>query len=651
MASRPIVRTAWLLASAALLSACADRLPSGAEPEPIPVAAPRVTTRLRCDVRAPSGEVSCTPENASAARAGGPRDVIFSGSGQLMVHGSNMSHDSVAGVFSIQMQVWNRLTRPIGTTDGTTLHPDGVRTFVSWGPSPSSVTLLNPDGVGTFSAPNQPYFEYDEIVGSGQNSSAKTWEFGMPPGGFTGFSFSVDVSTEVPYPDGWVEAHPSGNVMRVGRTVSLSALVRDETGATVTGETVTWSSSDTLVARVDTAGVVRAVAPGLATIQAVTATRPVGLAADINVYPDDLFETVSAGAYHTCALDYAGQAYCWGYSDNGRLGVGAASGQYRIAAAVQHPSGVTFAKISGGGSHTCALTAAGQAYCWGYNLDGRVGDGTTTNRNVPTAVQHPSGVTFTEISAGGGHSCALSPAGQAYCWGQNSDGQLGDATTTDRSVPTAVVHPTGVTFATVRAGGFHSCAATSGGQAYCWGANDQGQVGDSTTTARNAPVAVKQPAGVWLPALATGYVHSCGLVTTGSAAGQAYCWGRNASGQLGNNSFVNRPAPVAVQQGTATFALVTAGMNHTCALAWSGAAHCWGANTRGQVGDGSFTARLAPVTVPQPGGSSFTSLSTGLLFTCAVRDSIQGYCWGANGSGQVGDSTLVDRGLPVPAWH
>ncbi|HYH79903.1 MAG TPA: hypothetical protein VEX86_08895 [Longimicrobium sp.] len=117
-------------------------------------------------------------------------------------------------------------------------------------------------------------------------------------------------------------------------------------------------------------------------------------------------------------------------------------------------------------------------------MDGRLGDGSTTNRNTPTAVQHPTGVTFTQLSVGDGHTCALASGGQAWCWGKNADGQVGDSTTATRAAPVAVPQPTGVAFATIRAGGDHTCAATSGGQAYCWGANGQGQLGDSTTMQR-----------------------------------------------------------------------------------------------------------------------------------------------------------------------
>lgn len=163
---------------------------------------------------------------------------------------------------------------------------------------------------------------------------------------------------------GWVEVGGEDWV-RVGETQAYTATVRDAGGSLVTGDTVVWSIADTTVATVDAAGVVRGVRPGYTAVSASTATRPSGTTAGAYVTPAAPFASITAGFYHTCALDAAGQAYCWGYNVSGRLGVGPTSGPYLIPTAVLHPPGVTFAQLSAGGSHSCALTAAGEAYCWG----------------------------------------------------------------------------------------------------------------------------------------------------------------------------------------------------------------------------------------------------------------------------------------------
>lgn len=643
MASRSFVRWAFLLATFAILSACTEHDPSAPVHEPA-VGIPRtLRARLRCEVRVGSGTLSCRREDGA-----GRAVVLENGGGAVQVAGELVGYDSGTEILTLSVYVENFMTRALGTTDGTTLHADGVRVFFSTGPAVTegtgTVAVANADGTGTFTASNQAYYQYDQIVQPGTASNARTWRFNLPAT-VTGFTFTVMVATELPYPNGWVEVVP-GAWMRVGATQAYTATLHDAGGGVVTGERVAWSISDSSVATVDTAGVVRAVGPGLATLSAATATRPSGITAQVVVTPAAPFVSISGGYYHTCAVDTSGQAHCWGYNLNGRLGVGATSGPLLIPTAVQHPTGVTFVQISAGGSHTCARTNAGQSYCWGYNADGRLGDGTTTQRNTPVAVQHPSGVTFTDISVGNGHSCAVALGGQAWCWGQNGDGQLGDSTTTTRAGPTAVKQPAGVTFTTIRAGGHHTCAATSGGQVYCWGRNTQGQLGDGTTTDRVAPVAVTQPSGVSLLVLATGYLHSCGV----TLAGQTWCWGRNAHGQLGDNSTTNRTTPVAVQQGGVAYFIATAGQDHTCAYATSVATYCWGGNARGQLGDGTTTGRLTPVAVQQPAGGAFDVVSAGLLFTCAASAG-QGFCWGANASGQVGDSTTVDRAAPVPTWN
>ena len=316
------------------------------------------------------------------------------------------------------------------------------------------------------------------------------------------------------------------------------------------------------------------------------------------------FTSVTAGNYHNCGLAPSGAAYCWGGNDEGRLGDGTTTGRSAPVPVVM-PSGVSFASLALAvgpyGTHTCGLTTAGAAYCWGGNDTGQLGDGTTTGRLTPGAVATPAGVTFTSLSAGGQHTCGLTPAGTVYCWGDNEQGgQLGDGTTIDRLLPTAVVMPAGVSFASLSVRGYHSCGLTSGAAAYCWGWN-RGQVGDGTATDRLTPTAVVMPAGVSFTTLAAGYDQTCAL----TPAGAAYCWGRNGSGQVGDGTMTmpgqpHRTMPVAVVMPPGvTFASLAPGWAYACALTAAGAAYCWGANHNGQLGDGTTETRLIPVKVVQ----------------------------------------------------
>ena len=193
--------------------------------------------------------------------------------------------------------------------------------------------------------------------------------------------------------------------------------------------------------------------------------------------------------------------------------------------------GVT--SISVGALHSCALTPTGAVMCWGYNSDGQLGDGTNTQRNSPVSIPSlTSGIT--SISSGQYHTCAITSAGAVMCWGQNSYGQLGDGTTTQRNSPVSIPSLTsGVT--SVSSGEYHSCALTSSGAVMCWGLNSNGQLGDGTNTQRNSPVSIPSlTSGV--TSISSGAYHSCAL----TSAGAAKCWGRNSYGQLGDGTTTMR---------------------------------------------------------------------------------------------------------------
>lgn len=304
--------------------------------------------------------------------------------------------------------------------------------------------------------------------------------------------------------------------------------------------------------------------------------------------PDEVtFTALAAGPRHTCGITPAGQAYCWGLVRFDPI---------RTPTPVSQPSGVALRTLAAGGSHTCGLTSGGEAWCWGSNSNGQLGN-PGSNGFSAAPVHQPSGVSFTSLVAGSVHTCGLTPGGTAYCWGANSQGQLGNGQFHDASTPVAVAQPGGVSWSSLGSAGYHTCALTSSGQAYCWGQNAFGELGDGTTTNRNTPVAVAQPSGVTFSAMGTGRTP-CAL----TAAGQAYCWGANNNGQLGDNSLTNRTAPVRVHQpGGVAFTLIQSGGSHTCALSTAGALYCWGANSFGQLGDGTITRRLAPVMVQPPG--------------------------------------------------
>ncbi|TXH30411.1 MAG: hypothetical protein E6Q91_05285 [Actinobacteria bacterium] len=298
---------------------------------------------------------------------------------------------------------------------------------------------------------------------------------------------------------------------------------------------------------------------------------------------------------------------------------------------------------------TSCVVAAGDPYCWGYNVYGQLGDGTTANSPKPVAVQRSgvlAGKTIQSFSPGGAHTCALAD-GKPYCWGLNVSGQVGDGTTTNRLTPVAVDTTGALAGRQVTAlttGDTESCVVADGAP-FCWGERYDG----AGLVSRLVPTAIPDPSGYLtgktVTSLSAGLLYGC-LV----AAGTPYCWGRNSDGQLGDGTFAPSAALTPVDMSGAlagkTVTTVRAGLRTTCAVA-DGAAYCWGDNQFGQVGDGTTDDRPSPVAVAALAGRTVTGIRVGSYFTCAVGDA-KLLCWGRNdftGTGQ--DSTVP---VEVPAF-
>jgi alpha-tubulin suppressor-like RCC1 family protein len=295
---------------------------------------------------------------------------------------------------------------------------------------------------------------------------------------------------------------------------------------------------------------------------------------------------ITAGGRHTCALSVAGAVTCWGANDVGQLGDGTDLKKSTPVDVRGLVNGVQ--AMAAGGYHTCALTTVGGVKCWGGNDSGQLGNGTEINANTPVdVVGLTSGVKA--IEAGGHHTCALLTSGMVQCWGDNEDGQLGDGTERDQNTPVEV-RGLSRNVQAIAAGGFHTCALTVEGGVLCWGDNSQGQLGNGLNVAKAPPSPVLGlRSGVRAISAGSGVVgesesfvsaHTCAL----STAGGVLCWGNNDDGELGAGSVVDQNTPVEVQGLTSGVSAVAAGGLHTCALIAAGGITCWGDNSQGQLG-------------------------------------------------------------------
>jgi len=348
---------------------------------------------------------------------------------------------------------------------------------------------------------------------------------------------------------------------------------------------------------------------------------PVTLAAERGV--------VAAGGRHSCALDEAGAATCWGANDQGQLGDGTREDHVGPALVA---GGLAFAQVSAGTSHTCGVTRDGDVYCWGNNERGQLGDATTLPRDTPVRVG--AGGPFRLVRAGFSHSCALSRSGEVLCWGSNAYGQLGTTGGLTRSTPAAIG---GILFGTVSVGWNHTCGITTAGELLCWGSNNGGQLGDGSRDDRRTPTRVV--ASTRFVAVAAGNQHTCAVGTDGAV----YCWGRNNFGQLGTGAG-DRVVPTRVDVD-GQFSTVAAGAVHACARTAGGQLYCWGRNTFGQVGDGTTADRASPVRVA--GLPAVAVVQASGAHTCAATSAGETYCWGYNVEGQLGDGTRNHRSRPV----
>jgi hypothetical protein len=460
---------------------------------------------------------------------------------------------------------------------------------------------------------------------------------------------SVTVNT-ASTPAATLTVTPGNTAMSGGATKQLVAILKDVSGNVIDGRTITWSSSNPDRATVSLTGLVTASAVDAPVVITATAEGK-SATSSIDIHT---FVRMSAGTGFSCGATADGTAWCWGTNNQGQLGDGTLSDRLTPT---KVSTDVKFVAISSGLTNTCGIAQSGFAYCWGTNSWGQLGNGTTGSSTIPVPVS--GGHQFVSVATGSETTCATTSEGDVYCWGRffyadpyrgmagggpgafkaqtipliagtgmvavvgafwGSDDEFCSVDQTGLgycwtvsfypSLTGPTVGPIGdpvstsLHFTTLRVGFGHVCGLVTSGQAYCWGRNDLGQLGDGTTTTRADPTPVA--GGLLFESLAAGgfYVtfnnvtgmtggFSCGV----TAAGKGYCWGSNVQGQLGIDSQSQSVLTPQAVAGAASFTGLRAGATHMCGLAIGGAALCWGSNSNGQLGDGTTTGARRPTPV------------------------------------------------------
>jgi len=340
----------------------------------------------------------------------------------------------------------------------------------------------------------------------------------------------------------------------------------------------------------------------------------------------------------------------WGRNDWGQLGDDSTTSR-KLPVKVKLPPGVTITSVRAGCLQTVALTSTGQVLAWGDDRASELGDNVVANPFSPTpvTVKLPPSTKVTAIRAGCSYNLALTSTGGVLAWGFNERGRLGTVSSDDAETPTPVALPPGTKIKGISAGFTHSLAVTTTGQVLAWGDNRDGELGDGTTTSQNTPIPVSLPAGTTVTAVAAGDGFSLAL----TSQGQVWAWGNNVDGELGNGTTATTSAtgstPVMVKLPTGTkVKSLFAGDSYALALTSAGTVLAWGANSSGQLGNGTNVPSDVPVTTKLPAGTTVTAIGAGNSHSLALTSTGKVLAWGDGIWGPLGSGFTVDELLPTP---
>jgi alpha-tubulin suppressor-like RCC1 family protein len=350
----------------------------------------------------------------------------------------------------------------------------------------------------------------------------------------------------------------------------------------------------------------------------------------------ELLSQITSQFEHSCIVKVDATLWCWGEASYGRLGNGTiAPPQFTPVQALL----TNVKQVDAGVHQTCAVTHDDTPWCWGEGRNYKLGYGYADGRSHPTHIATLTDVA--EIATNGEFSCARKYDGTAWCWGAGTNGQLGNGSTRTQQRPVQVSQATGLTFITqIAVSNRHTCAVNHDGTAWCWGVNGSGRLGDGTMTQRTRPTPVIGL--IDIQQVVAGAHHSCALTMDGTV----WCWGEDTRGEVGDGPVNTTPKLIPVQvAGLSQVGYLSAQVWHTCAVKTDGTVWCWGRNGTGQLGDGTTTDRHAPM--PVSGLTDVDQVSAGYYASCAVKHDGTAWCWGAGGSGRLGNGSQTGSLTPV----
>ena len=329
--------------------------------------------------------------------------------------------------------------------------------------------------------------------------------------------------------------------------------------------------------------------------------------------------------------------YAWGSGANGRLGDGTVVSRSSPVAVI---GGFTdWIQVSAGISHSLGLRANGTAWAWGNGGNGRLGDGTAVTKSSPVSVV--GGYTdWIQVNGGDSHSLGLRANGTAWAWGFNTSGELGDGTAVTKSSPVSVIG--GYTdWIQVSGGDSYNLGLRADGTAWAWGSGASGQLGDDTAVNKSSPVSVVGGFTDWIQ-VSAGDFHSLGL----RANGTAWAWGNGGNGRLGDDTAVTKSSPVSVIGGFTDWIQVSASGAYSLGLRANGTAWAWGSNGSGQLGDDTVVTKSSPVSVVG-GFTDWIQVNGGSNHSLGLRANGTAWAWGAGSLGRLGDDTIINKSSPV----